>query len=366
MCDYFLLYKVLWVDDDLSIVDSTILDAEEYNLELIHKDNWVDAEKYLRENFEDISAIILDANCKIRKGDLEGATFIGSILPRLTAFFGEKQAYIPWFILSAGTMDNFNFVVETASNCHKTEYWGQMMYTKGCADDAPNSSSNLFKNIQRIAEDSPLNTILYRHKDVFQYVGDGKLIDKRAYNYLLHMLSALYYPEENIGFQFEGNPLRKVLEYVFRAANRNGLLPDECIGNGDKFNLLESNRYMSGLNTRHSNVRYGKPGKDAEGRPTSDGRGGESIFPTYMGYMSQAIIQYTNTDSHTVENNPYTIESSNKEMFFGYLLHLCHIIKWFGEYVSKHPNVETNRSMVSKVSFDIKGLKKNCSQSSEK
>jgi uncharacterized protein YggL (DUF469 family) len=46
---------------------------------------------------------------------------------------------------------------------------------------------------------------------------------------MLKMLSALYYPEENLNFVYEGNPLRKVLEYIFHIANKYGLLPDDCI-----------------------------------------------------------------------------------------------------------------------------------------
>ena len=74
-------YKVLWVDDDESIVDGTILDAEEYNLQLDHYTNWQDAEQALKKNFNDYSAIILDANCKIRRDSLEEEDFITAVLP---------------------------------------------------------------------------------------------------------------------------------------------------------------------------------------------------------------------------------------------------------------------------------------------
>ncbi len=348
MSKEMITYKVLWVDDDWSIVQPYQLIAEDYGLELIHRDNWEEAQTYLNDNFDEISAIILDANCKISKYNLEKETFIPSVLPSMLQLFGKKQRMISWYLLSAGTMSHFDFIIQSAQPHHQKE-WGNMLYLKDLEDENPQSSAKLFKTIQRVVKDRAFNTVLFKHKDVFKYIGEDKLIDNRARQYLLRMLSSLYYPEENIKFQFEGNPLRKVLEYLFRAANKKGLLPDECLDGGDNINLLESNKFMSGLNTRYSKLRYGNPGKDINGKTTENGRGGDSIFPEHIGYMSQAIIQYTSADSHTKENDPYTIDSDNKEMFFGFVLQLCHIIKYFGEFVEKHPNIKENKKMIRKV-----------------
>ena len=134
------------------------------------------------------------------------------------------------------------------------------------------------------------------------------------------MLGALYFPEEHTNYVYEGNPLRKVMEYVFRAAYKVGLLPKECFERDDQINLLESNRYMSGMNTKHSLLRYGKAGKE------SDGRGGDTIFPEYLGHITKAIIEFGSIDSHTNEAYPYTIDDSDltlteneKELFFSYV-----------------------------------------------
>ena len=88
-------YKVLWVDDDENIVVSTKLDAEDYNLELVHFSNWEEAEISLRKHFDEYSAIILDANCKINKDSLEQEEFITAVLPSLSILFGEKRRSIP-------------------------------------------------------------------------------------------------------------------------------------------------------------------------------------------------------------------------------------------------------------------------------
>ena len=63
-------YKVLWVEDDKSIIQGYQLRAEEdKGLELDVAPNWEEAEEKLRINFNEYSAIILDAQCKIKKED---------------------------------------------------------------------------------------------------------------------------------------------------------------------------------------------------------------------------------------------------------------------------------------------------------
>lgn len=356
------IYKVLWVDDQISkdengnytiYAQGYISKAEDYNIELVGFDNWEEGEAELRKNFDDYSAIILDAFCKISKNDSEQEEFITSILPSLNILFGEKRKLLPWYILSAGTMANFESTIKSARYQHAKheEEWGEMLYLKRDEDDDNENVHNLFKNIINVAQNMSMNVVLYRHKDSFNYMGKDKLLSSNARKLMLHMLSHIYFPENNTNFVFEGNPLRKVMEFVFRAAYSKGLLPKECFERGDQINLLEANRYMSGLNTKHSHLRYGNPGNKEEGR------GGDSIFPEYMGNFTRAIIEFGSIDSHTNEAYPYTIDDKDlslteneKELYFSFVLQLCHVIKYFGKFVENHPNVDSNKSMIKVLS----------------
>ena len=335
------MYKVLWVDDDESIVASTQQIADDYDIELVHFTNWEDAEPNFRANFQEYSAIILDANCKIKRDDVEQGEFIPVVKDIISRICGEKRKFIPSYIFSAGTMEGFSYMIKGPQYQHSfyEEEYGRLLYYKDAPDDSDQASTKMFENIKRIAKDKSLNTVMYRHRDVFGCIGKDRYIDSKARRLMLKMLSALYYPEENIYFEYEGNPLRKVMEYVFRAANKVGLLPKECIEKDDQINLLESNRYMSGMNTKHSHIRYGEEGKD-------------TIFPEYLGHITKAIIEFGSIDSHTNETSPYTIDDKDltltdneKELFFSYVLQLCHIIKFFAKFVEQHSDVEENKSM---------------------
>ena len=222
----------------------------------------------------------------------------------------------------------------------------------------------MYKNIVKVAKKQANNIVLFRHNDVFAYLGKDSLIDEQARKLMLSMLGALYFPEEHTNYVYEGNPLRKVMEYIFRAANKVGLLPKECFERDDQINLLESNRYMSGMNTKHSHIRYGKAGDDSEGK------GGETIFPPYLGNITKNIIEFGSIDSHTNEAFPYTIDDKDltlteneKELFFSYVLQLCHVIKFFGKFAEQNPDISANKakkkvlSAIAASASDYEGFK---------
>lgn len=340
-----IIYKVLWIDDDTSIIDSTQTIAEDYKIDLCAVTNWQEAKELLKDNFEDYSAIILDAECKMNAENPEECGFIHKVLMDLNKFTGKKQIEIPWYILSAGTMDGFESVMNNAQY-NRNEYeeeWGRMVYSKTAPSYEPNSADKLFENIQRVASNQTANKVLVRYQDTFQYLGEGNLIDKEARSIMLKMLSQLHYPEDNPRFEYQGNPLRKVLEHLYRAAHNIGLLPNECFDNRGQLNILDANRYMSGLSTGHdSKLRYGKEG--------------DTIFTKQIGYITKNILNFASSDSHTSETNEYTlddkdlvIDEKTKELFFGYVLQLCHVIKFFGHFVETHINKEENLKMIKKV-----------------
>ena len=344
MCD--IRYKVLWVDDLTGPQDEIFAAgfenvADDEGIDLISFTNWEEAEVELKKNFKSYSAIILDANCKYRKFDSKtDEFFIPSVVTSLARIFGEKRQVIPWYILSAGTMSKFDDIVQIAQRDHAAhqEEWGNLVYLKDAIDNSPKSAYVMLDNIVKVAKKQNANIIAFNFQNVFKYLGEGKLIGKEARAIMMDMLSAFYYPADNWQFKYEGNPLRKVMEYIFRAAYNHGLLPLECFEHNNQLNLLESNRYMSGQETKHSRLRYGN--------------NGDSIFPKYIGDIALQILNFTNADSHTNEEHPYTIDDKDleiseneKELFFSYVLQLCHVIKSFGAFVDTHSDKEANKRM---------------------
>lgn len=341
-------YKVLWVEDDLSIIQGYQIIAESKDIELDVATNWEEEEEKLRINFKEYSAIILDAQCKIKKADtVASKLFLGHVSVRLSRIFGEKHKFIPWYVLSAGTMDDFSIVLEliyTEERQNFDSLWGPMKYIKAKDEEIDGKKvaqeEILFDNIRRVASSTGINTVLFRHSDVFKYLGEGRVFGYiKARTYMLKMLSALYYPEENLNFVYEGNPLRKVIEYLFRGANKFGLLPDDFFDTNGHIVSLDASRFMAGLETNvydgrtiKNKVRFGEPD--------------DCIFNQEIAMFVKNILNYSSSDSHTNEDDPYIIEEDKKEIFFGYVLQLCHVIKWLGEYINSNPDIKTNKSKI--------------------
>jgi hypothetical protein len=342
------IFKVLWVDDQnldennelTKFYDGWQLKASKYNIELVPFDNWEEAETSLRNNFDDYSAIILDVNCKIHKSDIEQEEFITAVLPSLSKIFGEKRRMLPWYLLSAGKGTNFGTTVNGARYQHSKheEDWGSMLYLKEAKEGA-NTPDRLFENITQVAKDTAVNVVLFRHQDTFCYLGQYKLIDARARKLMLRMLSALYFPEENIGFEYQGNPLRKVLEYVFRSARKQGVLSPYCFDKDDHVNLTYSSLYLKG-----DAVKLNRKEPDSEITIRwSDGT--DCVFPENVANIVRGILVYANVDSHTyeIDDMPYIVDENSKDLFFGYVLQLCYVIKCYGEFVRRHPDIKKNQ-----------------------
>ena len=334
------IYKVLWIDDQPEIVQGYQLLAGLRNIQLIHFENWKDAQSTLDKEFGELTAIILDANCKWDTSELAPSEmFLGNVLTSLMQLFGDRHREIPWYILSAGTMTNFdtitNVLIGRERRAREAE-WGATVYFKDKIAEQK-AENPLFDNIIKAGQSQSNNIVLYRHRDTFKYMGEGALMSDAARKILLKALAALYYPEENLGFEFAGNPLRKVLEYMFRSANRQGLLPDEFFDKNGNPVLWDSMQYMSGMEPSNIKFRYG-----AEG---------ETIFPKRQNLLILNILNFVNEDSHTGkdEDAPYIIDAESKDLFFGFLFQLLHVIKFYGQFAESHLDVEANKAKKQKI-----------------
>lgn len=338
--------NVLWIDDKKEeFRDSYQQIADSYGITLVDFSNWEEAAKYLENNIQEISAIILDAECFPRK-DSKAAShmFLAEAVPSMTTIFGSKHRYVPWFVLSAGTMMNFNYIIEVAQAARKElePEWGPLLYKKTAPDDDPLCMDKLFEKIVELSENQSLNVVRFRHYNVFKFVGEGKLIDfPEARTILGKMLGALYFPEENNGYEYEGNPLRRVVEYMFRAAYGLNLLPECCFkglnGNDDeqkKVTLTWGSLFLSGkvLQCKEDGKTYKWIG--------------DEIFSPIQSLQLKAILDYTNRKSHTTERK-YFINIDEKEEFFSYVLLLCHIIKAFGTFAENHSDDAENLMKIS-------------------
>lgn len=348
------VYKVLWVDDQKEIVQGYQVLAALRNIQLIHFESWTDALPTLEKDFAELTAIVLDANCKWKTSDMElSEGFLGDVLSDLQKMFGDRHREIPWYILSAGTMTNFNVITNVIINRDRREkeaYWGKALYLKTDFEDQ-GIENPLFDSIRKVGETQSNNIVLYRHKEAFQYLGDHSFIDESARRIMLKALAVLYYPEENLNYEFAGNPIRKVVEYLFKAAYRCGILTDDFFDDRGNLRIWNCMEYLCGRDVDLSSnkdksrvVRYGKRGNKPD---YSDY---DSVLPTSCYYSFRGLLNYVNVDSHTigeVGDAPYRVNADTKDLFCGFVLQLCYYIVCLGGFLSNHHDKEANKAQMN-------------------
>ena len=160
---------------------------------------------------------------------------------------------------------------------------------------------------------------------------------------ILDILEAMHFPEKTIDPLLYYNPLRKALEYVFRAANKVGVIPDVFFSGG-MVNLNQCFMFLIGREARVLGYRYGDSG--------------EGIVPRHIHDMMSLIINLGNYGSHSIElSHPtelseYEVQKYDKQinaqgvnsklLIFSIALQFCEIVKWMNHYITEHPNKEEN------------------------
>lgn len=340
-------YKVLLVDDNKALGTSLQPQAEQYCLDLQQCECWEDSKRVLsnKNDFLEWDAIILDARCVDRKGNPADLHFLQIALTDFNGLCERFNSEIPWYVLTAGGKEDFDFVMEGIKRIPRDEKdWGKMLYFKDKPRDEKGKDDvdYLFENIQRAAPLRTRNKIKHQYSALFEVMKSCQF-EPESEEIMISVLSALHFPEDNKEFKpvLYYNSLRQMVEYLFRATNKIGLLPDYFIEKG-KVNLQGSSLYLAG--------EAFTPSKDSTIVSIRYGEKGESVFHKNIASIVKNILSVTSHHSHTIEIDKedekellaYYLETRSPNLLFGYALQLCEVIIWFGNYAKSHNDREAN------------------------
>lgn len=340
-------YKVLLVDDNKALGASLQPQAEQYCLDLQQCECWEDAKLLLsnKKGFLEWDAIILDARCVDKKGNPADLYFLQSALRDINVFCERYNSKVPWYVLTAGGKEDFEHEMEGVRRIPRDEKsWGKMLYFKHktCDENGKNDIDYLYENIQRAAPLRTRNKIKHQYCALFEVMKSCQF-EPESEEIMISVLSALHFPEENKGFDpvLYYNRLRQMVEYLFRAANKIGLLPDYFI-EGGKVNLQGSSLYLDD--------KPFTPSKDSTILSIRYGEEGERVFHKNIAGIVKNVLSVTSHHSHTIEIDKedeeeleaYYFETRSPNLLFGYALQLCEVIIWFGNYAKKHNDREAN------------------------
>lgn len=321
-------YRILWVDEEPDPVNFIAI-GQRFELEIQQYRSWDKAKTLLENRFESISAIVLDGRCVINHGEVPDPDFLYQVVREMESIFAQHEAIIPWYVLSSGDAPDFERTLQRIAKGNREameEEWGRMYYRKG------SDLQDLCKAIRHAVSYRKDNKVRTLYRDVFRTMDSYFTPD--AKQTMLDILKALHFPEESRNFDpvLYYTQLRRILEHLFRALNRLGVLPDAVMGSSDKVNLANSSLYLAG---REVNI--------GQGRPIRYGKPGQYVFPPVVAQIVKSILVVANKNSHTVELDTlgrtviqdYYNSLHSNNFLFGYALHLCDVIIWFGRYAQR-------------------------------
>lgn len=317
-------YRVIWFDDEYKTLNIIREKAFVNGIDLIGFDNSKEGIDELEKHIEKYDAAISDGLFYKNPGQsgdsvTDKALFeVGLALDRLC-----ERKKLPWFILSG--QDKFT----KEKNSYADAFKDNKVYDKLNEDDLV----GLWGIIKIDADKQPETQIRHEYSKVFEVCTD-KYIGEDASKPLMRILgsfkdSMLLFDDELYFTQ-----IRIILENIFRAANRFGLLHDKCL-EGGKVNLTESSLFLSGENTKHLDVSCEK-----------------SHFTKIVSDLVKSILFITGAASHTVDADikkninliEYRKTISTPYLLYSLTFQLIDIMIWFKSYADDNQDIALNKS----------------------
>ncbi len=325
------MYNILWIDDEWDKMKAFQDECKEFHDLLLvpyrTRKEGIDA---LEKDLDRWQAVLLDAKM-FDESENELASLKGLIKAKQRLDELKMKKDIPYFI-STGQPDLLS------SEDFKAMFGDY--YEKG-KDDV-----QLIDDIKAAISNSETIQVQNLYRDVFDALKSLEISDATDF-IISDIMLAMHFPAKDPNFRpvYHFNQLRQVLEYLFRACNKVGLIPEQCM-QGTNINLNQCSLYLAGKNATKAGVRYGEQG--------------EKIIPEYIEAFIRSILDFGNTHSHTVElsaDDQLKIEAifrskKSRYIIFGLTMHICEVITWMAEYISHHNDKEINLLMCKELPKD--------------
>ena len=333
------LIQVLWVEDDKDVTSTYPIQAEAYGLHLVPFSCGDDGRAALDKEYSRWSAIILDAKCKHHIDSADNAIrFLGNALKDIAAMSKERGRIIPWYVLTAGDESNISDSINEDRNkwdADWTEKENKVYYSKNTDRKA------LFERIRTHAQKSARIQVQEMYRDYYNQLSD---LHVEVCDDILTILETMHFPNSHPDFAPRRfyNPLRKALEYVFRATRKIDLIPNEFFDR-NKVNLNQCFMYVIGNDASKLGYKHG----------------GGSVVPSYIQDMMSLIVHLGNANSHSFEpshstelsddeiekyeNNIKSIGANSRILLFSMALQFYEILQWTNNYIREHQDKEANK-----------------------
>ncbi len=318
-------YKVIWFDDEFESLNAIKEQAILNDIELVGFANATDGIEELDKNLLNYDAVVVDGKFyrnRSQTGDAIDENALSDVARCLDKKSDHKK--LPWFILSG----QISFTKEKNKIVEVFDI--KKVYDKTSDSDL----ALLWLAIKEESNQQIDTQIRHKFQDVFNSCSEIQM-GMDAQKMILNILKNIFESKGDFNEELYFTQLRKILESMFRSANRLGLLHDDCV-KGGKVNLSESSLFMAGEPTKHLNIKCNKP-----------------HFNKIVADSVKSILFLTGAASHTDDVNQNSVinlteyKKTNNTPYLLYSLtfQLMDILIWFKSYSKAYPNLEYNQSL---------------------
>jgi hypothetical protein len=298
-------YKVLWIDDDCNTTGRDFIgQAEQDDVDITPFESHEEGISFLEKNLNNFHAVILDAKVKHKKDDtvigLEGLRASRDRLIEL-----NNKTDLPYFI--------FTGQPDYQTNEMFKDSFGDF-YVKGI--DNERLVQDIINRIDK-NEEYILKKEYNQAFDVFsnEYIGN------KGYVHLLSILK-----KENKIKAFDNpdlyfNPLRKIMDDLFIAFNKYGLLPNEFIKPSVALN--ESSKFLSGSKEKGYKLEF-------------------PVFPKVVSDNVKNILAVCQPASHRAEIDSFVSMLKTPYLLLSVTYQLLDVLIWFKIYIDENNDVDLN------------------------
>lgn len=334
--------KVLWLDDDPTIVEEFKDMAHQWGIKVTHFESWDECEDVLRDHLHEWDAVILDANCKFHANDTDYNvnTFLSAAISRIERIcYKNKVNTIPWYVLTEGTGSTITFLEESLRNMERL--WENSMESKSYY--LKSEKALLLDRIVAQRTHSIQYKMESQYHDVFKAIKDCGLEQTR--DYMIKLLRPMYDGTSAEDYNNRLVNARKMLEAIFTDMIVRGLLPESL-----------RTSPVRGANLSWSSLILAGEEKEIERTPKLKGLGisrqnckGYGAYSKLMAYNVKSIIFAAGSNEHdqriagsngkrTVDMDDYLKDvNHSSHLIQSYALQMCDIILWYRNFLnSKH------------------------------
>jgi hypothetical protein len=322
--------SVLWLDDefDSEALKSTFIRMEKHFrlIKCYTKDEFLD--KIESEEWDAIVLDVLDPNGR----DSGFQTAVRRIL--------KEYKDEPWFVFSGQenvTKKESDIRAMLAEeDCHR-EY-ADILYIKSEHND------ELINDIKNAVSEKPTWQLKNKYSKVLCVFDDNIQGKEQLFDILL-MLHGLKHLDHHTYY----TQLRLIMEWMFRDANKRGLLHDKCIDEKGKVNLTESSLFMAGRPTKYHGVCCDI-----------------AHFPKIIADNVKNLLEITGGASHTAEPDKkelinlqtYWEQVNTPYQLYSLTFMLCDILIWYKEYADANNDYVANVTLWKSIE-SVQPLEKN-------